>query len=133
MLPCPARLLSPCQPTRDTHHDTTCCLAVQWTSWARRFLMYELMLYGAWLAAFTAFTLLFQHEDVSLSFWGLLANRWAMQRLVALVALVSFVMACGESCMQIGVGRQPNVFANRFCCKDVSVLTTICRVQGGHQ
>jgi hypothetical protein len=35
----------------------------KWTSWARRFLLYELAAYVVWLAAFTGFTLAFQGED----------------------------------------------------------------------
>jgi hypothetical protein len=47
----------------------------KWTSWARRYLMYELACYCLWLAAFTAFTLLFQSEDWTLSLWQLLQDR----------------------------------------------------------
>jgi hypothetical protein len=46
----------------------------KWTAWARRFLLYELSAYVAWLASFTAFTLLFQHEDWESGFRETLAS-----------------------------------------------------------
>lgn len=32
----------------------------RWTNWARRFLLWELACYCAWLVAYTCFTLIFQ-------------------------------------------------------------------------
>jgi di/tricarboxylate transporter len=34
----------------------------KWHTWAKKFLLYELVCYLAWLAGYTAFTLLFQQE-----------------------------------------------------------------------
>jgi hypothetical protein len=34
----------------------------KWHTWAKKFLLYELACYLAWLAGYTAFTLLFQQE-----------------------------------------------------------------------
>lgn len=47
----------------------------KWTSWARTFLLYELFCYGLWLAFFTAFTLLFQAEDWTLTLWQSVQDR----------------------------------------------------------
>lgn len=47
----------------------------KWTSWARTFLLYELACYGLWLAFFTAFTLLFQAEDWTLTLWQSVQDR----------------------------------------------------------
>ncbi len=35
-------------------------ISYKWDTWARRYLMYELAAYCAWLAAFTAFSLILQ-------------------------------------------------------------------------
>jgi hypothetical protein len=48
----------------------------KWTSWARRFLLYELACYCCWLVSFTVFTLAFQNEDWELSFGQMLRDRW---------------------------------------------------------
>ena len=47
----------------------------KWTSWARTFLLYELACYCLWLACFTAFTLLFQAEDWTLTLWETMQDR----------------------------------------------------------
>ncbi|WIA29571.1 hypothetical protein OEZ86_012064 [Tetradesmus obliquus] len=47
----------------------------KWHTWAKKFLLYELACYLAWLAGYTAFTLLFQQEDWTMTFWQLMADR----------------------------------------------------------
>eukprot|EP00798_Chlamydomonas_sp_ICE-L_P021639 gene21639-28648_t len=44
----------------------------KWRTWAKRFLIYELLLYSCWLLAFVGFSLLFDQEDDSLSLAQLL-------------------------------------------------------------
>eukprot|EP00879_Flechtneria_rotunda_P030709 GHRR01033380.1.p1 GENE.GHRR01033380.1~~GHRR01033380.1.p1 ORF type:complete len:313 (+),score=66.53 GHRR01033380.1:359-1297(+) len=46
----------------------------KWSRWARTFLLYELSCYCAWLVGFTVFTLLFQQEDWTMTFWELMAD-----------------------------------------------------------
>lgn len=48
----------------------------KWTSWARQFLLYELFCYCLWLGCFTAFTLLFQAEDWTMTLWESIQDRW---------------------------------------------------------
>lgn len=52
----------------------------KWTCWARKFLLYELFCYCLWLGCFTAFTLLFQAEDWSMSFWQSIQDRYGLLR-----------------------------------------------------
>jgi len=47
----------------------------KWTTWARRFLLYELCCYCLWLVSYTAFTLLFQQENWTMTFQELLTDR----------------------------------------------------------
>jgi hypothetical protein len=61
----------------------------KWTSWARRFLLYELACYVLWLLAFTAFTLVVQHEDWNMGFRQMLVDRVGITAtLLSLAALL---------------------------------------------
>ena len=74
LLPC-LRQAHACSATVFALPAVQAVINFKWTCWARRFLMYELACYCLWLGAFTAFTLLFQSEDWSLSLWELLQDR----------------------------------------------------------
>ncbi|KAG2492014.1 hypothetical protein HYH03_009743 [Edaphochlamys debaryana] len=52
-----------CPPTVFALPAVQAIIALKWSSWARHFLMAEFFFYAAWLAAFSAFTLLLEDGD----------------------------------------------------------------------
>ena len=68
----------------------------KWKTFARRILMWELVVFMIWMAAFFGFTFLFQDEDLTLSLSGLLATPRGLTtvvlEMVAVVAMVPFLM-----------------------------------------
>lgn len=79
----------------------------KWTTWAHRYLRYELVAYCAWLTAFTAFSLLFQDEDTSMGLVQLLDTPRGMLSLLCnvlcLCALVPFMYM--DYCTVVVYGR----------------------------
>lgn len=65
----------------------------------RRFLLYELGCYCAWLVFFTTFTLLFQQEDWTMTFWETMADRC--------------VSLCGG--VWVGVGVEADLYTLHQC------------------
>eukprot|EP00775_Hariotina_reticulata_P003763 gene3763-4022_t len=64
----------------------------KWTTWARRFLLYELCCYCLWLVSYTAFTLLFQQENWTMTFQELLNGFLAtVCSLLALMPMSTFL------------------------------------------
>jgi hypothetical protein len=64
-----------CSPTVFALPAVQAVINFKWTSWARQFLLYELFCYCLWLACFTAFTLLFQAEDWTMTLWESMQDR----------------------------------------------------------
>lgn len=66
-----------CSPTVFALPAVQAVINFKWTGWARTFLLYELFCYCLWLASFTAFTLIFQGEDWTTTFWESVQDRCA--------------------------------------------------------
>ncbi|KAJ9510388.1 hypothetical protein QJQ45_015854 [Haematococcus lacustris] len=70
-------------------------ISFKWHTWAHRALVSEMLVYVAWLAAFVAFTLLFEGEEEELPLQALLDSHHGrctlMCSLVALLAMLPFL------------------------------------------
>lgn len=92
----------------------------KWTSWARTFLLYELACYCLWLAFFTAFTLLFQAEDWTLTLWQSIQDRYRC------VGVISYKLCTKVSRMHRGLQQH----GKETQCQVQGTAAAACAVRG---